>query len=296
MLTSGEFLRMFIGILVNTLGFSRLGGQMLKFRIISLIAFTVLSNSALGNEWAYSNKIDEFADTSTHTALVNSHDNKGFAVVKCNEKEKLELYFSVGEYIGSEDSYPVRYRVDKNTPESGKWGVSTKGTSSFVDNRDKVHLARMLMSGNQFLLEVTDFRGTPHKSKYSLAGSTESIGKVLDACAIARTETIVEGVDSSVKKQISMWGPKNTQCNKGMLISLGYSISDNSSSKSPDVYKALQKYMDDKYAVCGTDKVSMTDKIYECKQKDRFLNGVYGDAVKVVKSFKEQCGSLHMGD
>ena len=269
---------------------------MLKFRIVSLIAFTILSNNVLGNEWAYSNKVDEFADTSIHTALVSSHDNKGFAVVKCNEKENLELYFSVGKFIGSEDNYPVRYRIDKNAPESSKWGVSTKGTASFVSNQDKVHLARMLMSGNQFLLEVTDFRGTPHKSKYSLTGSTETIGKVLDACAIARIETKVEGVDSSVKKQISMWGPKNTQCKKSMLLSLGYPISDKSSSKTPDVYKALQQYMDDKYAICGTDKVSRTDKIYACKQKDRFLNGVYGDAVKVDKSFKEQCGSLYMGD
>jgi hypothetical protein len=269
---------------------------MFKFRIFSFLTLIVLSSNALATKWSYSSKVDEFADTSVHSAIVNSNDGKGFAVVKCNEKSKLEIYLSVGEFIGSDDSYPVRYRIDKGTPEMSKWGVSTKGTAVFVKNSDKVFLARKLMSGNQLLLEVTDFRGTPNKSKYSLSGSTKAIGKVLDACGIKRKETMVEGVDESVKKEISMWGPKGTQCKKNMLISLGYSISDKTSSKSPDVYKALQKYMDDKYAVCGTNKVSMTDKIYACKQKDRFLSGVYGDAIKVDKSFKEQCGSLYVGD
>jgi len=269
---------------------------MKKLKFITSLLILFSSGSALAKEWSYSNEVDEFADTSVHIASVNSLSGRGFAVVKCDAKKKLEVYLSVGEFIGSEDSYPVRYRIDKRSPESSKWSVSTKGTSVFVRNFDKVDLVRNLLSGDELLLEVTDFRGTPHQSKYSLKGSSTAIGKVLDACGIAREEVIVEGVDVSVKKHISMWGPKNTECNKKMLISLGYSISDSSSTKSPDLYKALQKYMDDKYAVCGTNKVSNMQEIYECKQKDRFINGLYADAIKKDSTFKDVCGSLYIGD
>lgn len=264
--------------------------------VYASLIFIFLSGGALAQEWSYSNEVDEFADTSIHTASVNSLSGKGFVVARCNEKKKLEVYLSVGEFIGSRDSYPVRYRIDKGSPQSSKWGVSTKGTDVFVNNFEKVDLARNLMSGDQLLLEVEDFRGTPHQSKYSLKGSSIALGRVLDACGIAREGVVVEGIDVSVKKHISMWGPKNTKCKKAMLSSLGYSISDANSEKSPELYKALQKYMDDKYAVCGTKKVSRTQEIYECKQKDRFLNGLYADAIKKDGSFKEMCGSLYIDD
>jgi hypothetical protein len=80
-----------------------------------------------------------------------------------------------------------------------------------------------------------------------------------------------------------------------MLVSLGYSISDKTSSKSPDVYKALQKYIDDKYSKCGTDFGEAKGSYY-CQKKERFLSRVYDDAIKVNRSFVEQCGSQYVAD
>jgi len=266
----------------------------LKLRFICLIIFTVLSSSTFANKWSYLNEIDEFSDASIHIAFVRSNNGKGMAVFTCNEDNNLEMYFSVGEYIGSNGRYPIRYRVDKRKVVEKKWDANGEGTAVFV-NRDRTGLAKKLMYGNQLLLEVTDFRGTPHKSKFPLIGSAESIGKVLDACTVTRVETIKDQVDISVKDRIFRWGPKSTQCNKNMLVSLGYLISDKTSSKSPDVYKALQKYIDDKYLKCGTDFGEAKGSYY-CQKKERFLSRVYDDAIKVNRSFVEQCGSQYVAD
>lgn len=259
--------------------------------IIILVPFNVVAS-----EWRYSKQIDEFTDISTFVASSYSVSGKGVAAVTCNEKLKFNLYFSVGEYIGSDDKYTVRYRVDKKDPESGKWGVSTEGVGVFASEKDKVHLAREMLFGDLLLLEVTDFRGTPHQAKYSLKGAQSAIGKVLDACNIESRGFLIRDIDHLVVENISEWGPKYTICKKQMLIALGYSISDISSKKTPDLYQASQKYVDDKHTVCGTNEVTSLQKIYECEQKHRFLYGLYRDAYKKDSSFKEKCSSIGTRD
>ena len=264
---------------------------MKPIKILGSLVASILSANVLATEWSYSSEVDEFTDTTVHIALVTSLDTNGFVIAKCDEEKKFELYLSVDEFIGSQDTYKVRYRIDKNSPESDEWNVSTEGTSVFARYRDKLYIAREFMSGTQLLVEVTDFHGTPHQSKYSLNGATNAIGQVLDACGKSREAVDIEGVSVSVKKHISILGPKATLCKKKELTTLGYVISDESSDKSPDVYKALQKYMDDKSAICGTRKAKATDEVY-CENKEWFLNKLYGDAKKKDKSLKKTCGHV----
>jgi len=262
----------------------------------TVLVIALMSSTAIASEWNYTSELDEFSDTSKHMASISALKGKGYAVALCDEESNFQLYFSLGEFIGLEGDYPVRYRIDKKKPKSGKWGVSTKGTSVFVSNIDKVNLARELLSGNRLLLEVKDYNGTSHQSKFSLKGASDAIGKVLQACAIERKEIVLKNIDPSVKKHISKWGPKSTVCEKEMLASLGYSISNFSFKKTPDVYYALQKYIDDKYAACGTNKMnSAVDKLF-CKEKDILYISVYSDATEIDNSFKDKCGQLSMVD
>lgn len=264
-------------------------------KFMGLMATAILFNTnALASVWTYNSKVDKFTDNTVYTASVNSGD--GFITARCDEKKQFELYLSVGEFIGSRANYDVRYRIDKNNLESSKWSPSSNGTSVFATNPDKFDVARKLMFGDFVLVEVTDFRGTPHQSRYSLKGSARAIGRVLDACGISHKETVVEGIDTAVSREIAMWGIKNTRCKKEMLIKLGYPVSEVSSEKSEDLYRALQKYVDDKYSLCGTGKLDQFEERHACRQKEQFVRGLYGDAVKSDISFKDSCGSLYLGD
>lgn len=267
-----------------------------KYQIAFLYLVILWSFDVVAAQWTYSKKIDEFSDTETHVARVNNTSGAGFAIARCSNKSNFELYFSVGEFIGTGDSYKVRYRVDKNKLESRKWGISTDGVFIFAGDRDKKHLAREMLAGNLLLLEVKDFRGTPHKSKYSLAGATNTIGKVLDSCGIGRKEVPFEGIDASVVKYVSKWGPKNTYCSKQMLLALNFSITDASTEKTPELYQAMQDYIDYKHSACGTKKATASNTSYRCKKKDRFLLALYMDATARNGAFKKDCGSLRTGD
>ena len=69
------------------------------------LAFVAILNAcnAMAFEWNYSKKIDEFNDSENHSAMVKANSGDGFAIARCKEKSKFDLYFSVGEFIGSKD-------------------------------------------------------------------------------------------------------------------------------------------------------------------------------------------------
>ena len=167
--------------------------------IIFVIGLFHVCNVSAG-EWFYTKNVDEFLDTETHVALVNSLIGDGYGIARCEGNTEFNLIFSVGKFIGTNDSYSVRYRIDKQNPVSSIWGVSTEGTSIFVKNRDKNQLARQMLSGNSLLLEVMDYKGTPHKIKLSLNGSKNAIGKVMDACNIERIEILGEAKKDKQKQ------------------------------------------------------------------------------------------------
>lgn len=239
-------------------------------------------------EWSYKVKRDEFTDTSVHTAYVDGMSSKGFALARCDENKVFSLVFSVDEFIGSRGSYPVRYRIDKNDAVSERWGVSTKGTAVFAGS-SKINLSKALMSGSVLLIEITDYRGTPHKGKFSLKASSTNIGKVLSACGLAESleakapsnRASIDGVAPEIVKFINTWGEKSTVCSKKMLSALKYEITDFSSVKSRDFYEAAQNYIKDKSQECNAWPANQT-----CLFK---LWDLYVDTKNLDLDFTEAC-------
>ena len=45
-----------------------------------------------------------------------------------------------------------------------------------------------MLAGREMVLQVTDSKGNYQKARYSLAGSSAAIGKVMDECAIDKAE------------------------------------------------------------------------------------------------------------
>ena len=169
--------------------------------IFAVGLFNVSNISA--SEWLYSKYMDEFLDIETHIARVNSFTHNGYGIARCERGTEFNLIFSVGKFIGTNDNYSVRYRIDKYAPVASSWGVSTEGTSVFVKNREKKQLARQMLLGNSFLLEVADYNGTPYKIELPLKGSNNAIGKVLDACNIERIEIQGEAKKEKQRKIIN---------------------------------------------------------------------------------------------
>lgn len=265
------------------------------FRILSTLSVVIFCQVAEGADWQYAVKVDRFTDAKVHTGSITADSGEGFGVIRCDESKKLEIFFSVGEFIGSEGQFPIRYRIDKHDVVPDKWGVSTQGTSVFVGAIEKAPFARKLADGaSNLLLEIKDYRGTAHQAKFSLQDSNDVISKVLEACGTSRNKFEIAGVSDSIIDRLELYGPKFVVCQKKMLTTLGYSISDESSEKTSDLYLAMQAYLDDKLAKCPTT----SDRIYKmnCDRPDGFLYEVYGDAIGRKPSLRQQCGSLKIGD
>lgn len=205
-----------------------------------LVLGALVISAEARSSWKYSVSNDEFSDKSIHMASVLTAKDV-FGLVRCNVQKELEVFFSVGSYIGSGDEYKVRYRIDKDSAVSGKWSVSSEGTAVFLDKDAGKELSRGLMKGNKFLLEATDYRGTSHRSTFPLKGSNRAIGKVLKACGIAPIRVRNE-LSWVVKDTVARFGPRYTVCNKNMLRVIGYEIKDKTANKSEDMVLAMQDF------------------------------------------------------
>ena len=260
---------------------------------ILAVATMLVPVTSLGSDWVYESDVDAFTDSETHTARTSASDVDGFAVARCAD-DSFELIFSVGEYIGSDDRYAVRYRIDKEPPGSSEWGVSTTGTAVFANAVEGQRLARSMMSGSTMLLEVTDYQGTPHRASYSLSGSSVALQKVLEACAVPLEEFRPDttGISPAVVKHVDLLGPKNIECTKKYLAALGFSVEDTSSKKTRRYYEMLDVYFKKKQSECPDSGFS--PEIY-CIGEDLTFMQLYSDAADLNDSLRATCGELTIG-
>ncbi|WP_261842065.1 hypothetical protein [Aliamphritea ceti] len=263
----------------------------MKRLCILLITFSLCLPAELAAEdWFYAKRVDEFSDQETHIAMVRSIEERSLALARCLQEEEFDLIFSVGHFIGVGNKYPVRYRVDKQDSVQSDWIVSTRGDSVFASDFDKTHLARQMLHGDELLVEITDARGSAFTAHLPLQGAANTLGRVMDACSVAREGLKVEGIDVAVQKYISMLGPKNVVCHKQMLGELGYELTDFSSVKSTDFFRQTQQFMNDKLAECAGMDSRLKQAMYGCKRKEWLLDNIYPEASKKNEALVSSCG------
>lgn len=252
---------------------------------IFLFAAPIAANAS---DWTYKSDIDAFTDKETHTAQVAASTGGGFAVARCADGS-FELFFSVDEFIGSDDRYPVRYRVDKGEPGSASWSVSTQGTALFAGGVDGQRLARSMMSGSELLMEVTDYRGTAHRASYSLNGSAAALEKVLVACDVPLVEYLADttGITPAVVEHINGRGPKSIACLKQYLQVMGYEIDDMGPNKTRQFYEVADRYFQKKQRECSD---SSTES--HCIVEGLTFLALYSDATSRDASLRSTCGQL----
>lgn len=249
----------------------------MKFSKFASIFFMLIPTCALASSWTYSYEVDGFSDKNQHRAVISLDNNKVFGFVRCSAEKDLDIVFSLDSYIGTDSKYSVRYRFDKKTVIETLWGVSTNGTAVFVSSSEVIRFGRELIAGNELLLEVTDFRGTPKQVKYPLSGTSDAVGKVFNACHIPvqvpKLSIDPSKVTQLVESAMAKWKPKEIQCNKVSLKILGHDVKDLGTEITINSYYAMQQYFNKTYLKeCGPETKSVYEKTYDCQSKERFMS------------------------
>lgn len=147
---------------------------------IALSIFPIIGSS---QEWNYQKVIDDFSDNVIQKAYVNNEDNNGYMMVSCTNNSSIDVIFSIGqyEYLGNQ-VHKMRYRIDKNDTINAEGRSSTEGTAVFLVDYYIHEFIPRLIDGSSLAFEVTDYKGTPHKTRFNLNGSSKALSPILDSC------------------------------------------------------------------------------------------------------------------
>jgi hypothetical protein len=274
-------------------------GRAMDLRYLLLITTACLSLTVTAQSWVYDKQEDGFSDTTLHTALLDIPNSKSLIVVRCQGINNFDIVLSLNTYIGSNSDYPVRYRFDKNSVNASAWNVSTKGTALFVKDNEAVEFARNLIKGKELLVEVTDFRNTPHSQTFSLVGATDPVGKVLKACDIplspAGFDLDPTRITDTVRTAVDRWLPQQIKCNKASLSALGYEIGEPGNQANAPTYYSMQVYFGKTYLdQCGPDTQPTHEKSVDCQSREIFMSSrvitlLQREAAAIDQNVKAQC-------
>lgn len=158
--------------------------QLCVLALMSILGWNVNCESLA---WVLEKKLDPFSDATDIIASVQSNEpNRGYILAKCANSE-LELYISVGKFIGGSHNRSgryvyarMRYRVDSNKVIETKWSVV--GDRSIVKAVAEDIVMKRLMKGETIVVEIEDFQKVAHRASYTLKGSRIALGAVLERC------------------------------------------------------------------------------------------------------------------
>ena len=125
------------------------------------------------SNWRFKENKDAFTDLNkSYLALarlsdsVRGGDAPETLILRCDGEGSFDIYMIVDGYVGS-DVANVRYRFEGKDAVSSKWDISTDGRAVFDTPWTKPgKFVLELMSGNDFLFEVTDYRGVRNSAKF----------------------------------------------------------------------------------------------------------------------------------
>lgn len=138
------------------------------------------------SKWVFIENSDDFTDKDTSFVIL---DPKGYIpddapkslVVRCDGRKGYEIYVIANGYIGARNGrVPVRYRFGDEEPISERWSESTDGTAAFLP-KSYNDFKKRLASGEDFIFEITDFRGNRAKSEFD-NNIDERLSFVMNGC------------------------------------------------------------------------------------------------------------------
>lgn len=138
------------------------------------------------DRWVFVAKTDDFSDKDASYVILSAEppirsDAPEAIIVRCDGRGGYDTLVITNGYIGARDErVPVRYRFGDSDPISERWIESTSGKAAFLPDGYQ-DFRKKLASGEDFIFEVTDFRGNRSKSSFKNAKS-EKLDFVMKGC------------------------------------------------------------------------------------------------------------------
>lgn len=137
-----------------------------------------MQEEVVGAGWRLVEDTDDFSGKNTSFAILES-DKIGLSItdapiaafVRCDGDGGYYAYVLSGGYIGARRGrMPVRYKFGEDEPVSERWNESTSGKAAFLPEGYRDFLSG-LQGGEDFLFEITDYRGGTYSARFEGAGS-----------------------------------------------------------------------------------------------------------------------------
>lgn len=166
---------------------------MFKMKLLACCFFILITNSSQGmaQSWHYQSSLDPMTDKNVQTAWVTGKDGQSSFSLRCSDYESIEAFFSLGKYKYLGDQiFKTRYRLDSEPLVNVESRASTEGTAAFILDVYLADLIPSLLGGDNLIIEVEDYKETPHLIRFSLDGSAQSLKPMLDKCDAAFVKLI----------------------------------------------------------------------------------------------------------
>ena len=126
--------------------------------------------------WVLIESKDDFSNANTSLAVLESDASGGIMsdapeamIARCDGNGGHDIYVKSGGYIGArDDRVPVRYKFGDSNPVRERWSESTTGTAAFLPSGYK-DFRLGLLSGEDFVFEITDYNGTSSRARFENA-------------------------------------------------------------------------------------------------------------------------------
>jgi len=271
---------------------------MKSLQIVLTLIFVLTFLTTTYSEWTFKESTDPLTDQKISTAILSNDDEKSI-VLRCTGN-KFEIYFEFGKFL-SNSKVPVKYRIDKNDMVEESWYPSAKGTSVF--SSESAELARNMISGKTFIIEVNDFRGQPYRSTFDISKCSEIVTKTLSNCGL-KTINIrksIDGLREEIARNIEKWGPKNISMGKRILTELKFYSGPINNEIEPDFAIAIQTFYDDYIKKCKDGEINgamcKSLKLLSNHDKSKLIIPVTAALYELApQSLKKEAGSLRIGD
>ncbi len=168
-------------------------------RIAASLGLRARPAARLGKQWTLrrdENPLDDTATVYGFTVAVsgeNMWDKAPVLVVRC-KSNSTEIYVNWSTYLGDDGDLggasfkTITYRVDKDEPRTGRWGLSTDSEATFAVN--PIALMRRMVGAERLVVRVVPFQQDPIVAVFDISNGRPVYQEVAKTCGwqLAKTD------------------------------------------------------------------------------------------------------------
>lgn len=154
---------------------------MKKFLTLAL-AFAAVATAQATQKFGaftYYPKIDPLTDQNRSKIITDGNEDYDASLVWICANGRLNVYFEPDDYIGSDDTFTVVYRFDKQPMSAPReWDASTDGEAAFLPENLVPSFTKAAKNAKSIVLRTYDFNGTSITQSFNLNGLAAALAKL----------------------------------------------------------------------------------------------------------------------